>query len=112
MGSTYEECRAECVGLYLSLDKEVLRYNFLLFFNLIMLNTSCPCRIFGHEGDVANDVLYVNWMSLIWNGVGKALEMYQPDTKSWLQVKTRWKILFYEAIINQLQIRPIHKLVL
>lgn len=45
-------------------------------------------RIFGHEGETADDVIYANWLSLIWNGASKALEMYQPTTKSWLQVKS------------------------
>lgn len=44
-------------------------------------------RIFGHEGKTADDVIYANWLSLIWNGASKALEMYQPATKSWLQVQ-------------------------
>lgn len=43
-------------------------------------------RIFGYEGQEAEDVTYVNWLSLLWNGVAKATEMFQPSTKTWLQV--------------------------
>jgi dipeptidyl-peptidase-3 len=42
--------------------------------------------IFGHEGQEAEDVGYVNWLALLYQAVGKALEMYQPSTKGWLQV--------------------------
>lgn len=39
-----EECRAECVGLYLSTDASVL-------------------NIFGHAGEEADDITYINWLS-------------------------------------------------
>jgi hypothetical protein len=39
-----EECRAECVGLYLSTDVSVL-------------------NIFGHAGEEADDITYINWLS-------------------------------------------------
>jgi hypothetical protein len=39
-----EECRAECVGLYLSTDAAVL-------------------SIFGHSGEEADDITYINWLS-------------------------------------------------
>ena len=43
-------------------------------------------RIFGYEGEEAQNVIYVNWLSLLWNGAAKATEMYQPANKTWLQV--------------------------
>jgi hypothetical protein len=52
----------------------------------ITLHIFCS-RIFGLEGQEAEDVTYVNWLALLYQAVGKALEMYQPSTKVWLQVK-------------------------
>lgn len=65
LSSSYEECRAEAVGLYLSLEPEVL-------------------KIFGHEGQLAEDVTYVNWLSLVWAGAGRGLELWEPG-RGWLQ---------------------------
>lgn len=44
-------------------------------------------RIFGYKAEEAENVIYVNWLSLLWNACAKALELYQPATKSWLQVR-------------------------
>lgn len=41
-----EECRAEAVGLYLCLNKDVL-------------------KMFGYEGRVADDIIYVIWLNLV-----------------------------------------------
>lgn len=56
--SSYEECRAEAVGIFLSLDLSIL-------------------KIFGHEGQEAKDVLYTNWLLMVRAGL-VALEFYSP----------------------------------
>ncbi|KOB76031.1 Dipeptidyl peptidase iii [Operophtera brumata] len=65
LGSAFEECRAEAVGLYLSLVPEIL-------------------KIFGYEGEEAQNVTYVNWLSLLWNGAAKATEIAEGMVASWM----------------------------
>eukprot|EP00053_Salpingoeca_punica_P013300 m.119961 g.119961 ORF g.119961 m.119961 type:complete len:739 (-) comp16167_c0_seq2:171-2387(-) len=57
-GSSYEECRAESIGIYLSTELDVL-------------------RIFGFEGAVADDVMYINWLHMVRAGL-LALQFYTP----------------------------------
>ncbi|TSL04314.1 Dipeptidyl peptidase 3 [Bagarius yarrelli] len=72
---TGELCRAECVGLYLCLNKQVL-------------------SIFGHEGEAAEEVVYVNWLTMVRAGL-LGLEFYTPSSKSWRQahMQARFVIL-------------------
>lgn len=44
----------------------------------------CP-SIFGHEGQDAEDVVYINWLSMVRAGL-LGLEFYTPESKSWRQV--------------------------
>lgn len=54
-----------------------------------MINSSCfffsPSSIFGHEGQDADDVVYINWLSMVRAGL-LGLEFYTPESKSWRQV--------------------------
>ncbi len=69
MGSSYEECRAEAVGLYLSTFKDVV-------------------SIFGYDEDTAEDIIYANWLSLCHAAV-KGVEMYSPAAKEWKQAHSQ-----------------------
>jgi len=43
------------------------------------------CRIFGHHGNTADDIIYVNWLNMVRAGL-LALEFYTPETYAWKQV--------------------------
>nr|XP_023013816.1 dipeptidyl peptidase 3 [Leptinotarsa decemlineata] len=80
LSSSYEECRAEAVGLYLSLDPNVR-------------------KIFGHEGEQAEEVAYVNWLSLIWAGAGRGLELWEPG-RGWLQAHAQARFVIAKVLIE------------
>lgn len=68
LASSYEECRAECTGLYLCLEPSVL-------------------AVFGHAAaDGVHEVAYVNWLLMVRGGL-TGLEFYTPETKGWRQAR-------------------------
>ena len=45
------------------------------------------CSIFGHEGEAADNILYVNWLNMVRAGL-IGLEYYTPENKKWRQVSS------------------------
>ncbi|XP_069501035.1 dipeptidyl peptidase 3 [Ambystoma mexicanum] len=80
IASTYEECRAECVGLYLCFNKDVL-------------------KIFGLEGVDAEDVIYVNWLNMVRAGL-LGLEFYTPETKKWRQAHMQARFVILRVLLE------------
>ena len=81
MGSSYEECRAECVGLYLSCDDDAL-------------------KIFGHTDPQAkSDVVYVNWLELCLRAV-KSLELYSPAAEEWKQAHGQARFVILQVLLE------------
>ncbi|CAN6667978.1 hypothetical protein TRVA0_040S00254 [Trichomonascus vanleenenianus] len=75
IAGSYEECRAESVAMYLSTDASIL-------------------KIFGHEGQEADDVLYITYLLMARAGL-IALEFWDPATGKWGQahMQARYSIL-------------------
>lgn len=73
--SSYEECRAESCGIFLSVEKDVL-------------------KIFGHECKEAEDVYYVNWLLMVRAGL-LGLEFYDAEKKQWGQAHMRGNLSLF-----------------
>ena len=68
LASSFEECRAEAVGIYLCLEKEVL-------------------EIFGYTTEQEQqDIIYCNWLNMVHAGL-VGLEFYSPESKKWGQAE-------------------------
>eukprot|EP01100_Stratorugosa_tubuloviscum_P007582 TRINITY_DN313_c0_g3_i1.p1 TRINITY_DN313_c0_g3~~TRINITY_DN313_c0_g3_i1.p1 ORF type:complete len:682 (-),score=302.86 TRINITY_DN313_c0_g3_i1:80-2125(-) len=75
IGSAIEECRAECVGIFLCIHESIQ-------------------NLFGHYGQDAQDNIYINWLQMCRAGL-IGLEFYSPNTRTWRQahMQARYAIL-------------------
>lgn len=81
IGSSYEECRAECVGIYLCTEKQAL-------------------SIFGHHDEQeANNVVYINWLMMARAGL-VALEFYRPGAKTWGQAHMMARFAILQVMLE------------
>ncbi|XP_031572146.1 dipeptidyl peptidase 3-like [Actinia tenebrosa] len=80
ISSSYEECRAECVGIYLCLNQQVL-------------------SIFGHEGEMANDIIYINWLNMVRAGL-LGLEFYTPENNKWRQAHMQARYVILRVLLE------------
>ncbi|KAH9420608.1 bifunctional diacylglycerol diphosphate phosphatase/phosphatidate phosphatase [Dermatophagoides pteronyssinus] len=81
VSSAYEECRAECVGLYLSLNSDVL-------------------TIFGfNDQQEAHNAVYVAWLEMVQKGI-ESLKMYNPSVKKWLQAHSQARYVITRVLLE------------
>ena len=87
LASAYEECRAECAGIYLCLEPRVL-------------------SVFGHDGESGagapgsvHDVAYINWLLMARAGLA-GLEFYTPETKSWRQAHMQARYVILRVLLE------------
>jgi len=79
--SSYEECRAECVGLYLCVNQTVL-------------------EIFGHgEAAEGGSIVFVNWLQMARAGL-LALEFYTPDQQKWGQAHMQARHAIFRVLLE------------
>ncbi|KAK9448794.1 peptidase family M49-domain-containing protein [Limtongia smithiae] len=85
IAGSYEECRAECVAMYLCTDKALL-------------------KIFGHtetsvEEGLAEDVTYIAYLQMARAGL-VALEYWDPESKKWGQPHMQARFSIFKQFLE------------
>lgn len=80
LASTYEECRAELVGLLLSVNSNVL-------------------DIFEVDESERSDISYVNWLTMVRSGL-LGLQTYNPETKTWGQAHSQARFVILNILLE------------
>ncbi|KAL3699177.1 hypothetical protein R1sor_017199 [Riccia sorocarpa] len=79
LSSSFEECRAECVGLFFSTHPEAM-------------------EAVGYTGQEAEDLMYVNWLMMIRAGF-LAIEIYYADTGIWPQEHAQGRFAIFHTLL-------------
>lgn len=78
---SFEECRAECVAMYLGTNRDIL-------------------SIFGFDSEkVQNDVIYISYLSMCRAGL-LALEQWDPLTGNWGQPHMRARYAIFKVLLD------------
>lgn len=78
LSSSYEECRAECVGLFLASYKQIH-------------------DIFGHEESEFDDISYTSWLWMCRAGL-LGLSAYNPEKGEFLQAHSHARYVIYKVL--------------
>ena len=98
LGSSYEECRAECVGLYLSVDDDVL--NIFNIVSQICMQLFTKIVLFGNisqDPQEKQDVIYTNWFSLCHAAIN-GVAMYSPASGEWKQAHSQARFVILQVL--------------
>ncbi|CAL4213272.1 unnamed protein product, partial [Meganyctiphanes norvegica] len=79
--SAYEECRAECVAMYLGLVDEIL-------------------DVFSVAEEDRENIKYVSWLDMFYAGI-KGLEMYQPKQSKWGQAHSMARFVILRVALEE-----------
>lgn len=89
LASPMEECRAECSGIFLSLEPSVL-------------------EVFGHENAASvasaapggvHDITYINWLLMVKAGLA-GLEFFTPETQAWRQAHMNARYVILRVLLE------------
>jgi len=95
LAPTYEECRAECTGLYLCLESTVLDV-----FGVVEHNDNDASDDDGVGSCSISDVTYVNWLLMVRAGL-TGLEFYTPSTNEWRQAHMNARYVILRLLLLQ-----------
>ena len=88
LSSTYEECRAEAVAMFLSCDFDILD-----IFGFPSSSASNPMQ------STAGDVLHISYLSMARAGLA-ALEFWDPKSRKWGQAHTQARFAILQVFLE------------
>ncbi|CAM6085105.1 unnamed protein product [Calypogeia fissa] len=80
ISAAYEECRAECVGIFLSANPQAL-------------------EVFGHVGQRAEDIMYISWLMMARAGL-LALEYFSFESGEWRQAHMQARFAILRTLLS------------